>query len=420
MTSTTLSTDTAEAPAIALDPVADARERRARLLMLVTLSLAMFFVSANSGAISPFLLAMADDLGTSLAAIANLAAYASLTWAAGSLCAGTASDLLGRRPLILFGLAVIGASSIGVAVAQSYGMLVFWRMVSGIGGGAYMGSVFAAVADRFPAEERGRSLGWLATGQSLSLVIGVPILTMVGSVGGWRGASWAYGLAVIVATIGAWAIVPASKAQSRGTASPFSGLRRALTPRTGLLIASGVAERLCFAGISLFFPTYLLTTYDIELSALALALVPIAAGNFVGNIFGGRLADRFAARDLAYSLALAATGLLALPVLMWTPGLLVSVGLGFAYNLLNAIGRPVLLTALSGISQEARGALLGLNITAGSMGWLLASAIGGPLIINVGFGGLGQFTAAVSALGATLALTSWLLGRRRERVTSNE
>lgn len=413
MASTALPGDTSDAPGVALDPEAEAKERRARLLMLVTLSLAMFFVSANSGAISPFLLAMADDLGTTLAAIANLAAYASFTWAAGSLCAGTASDLLGRRPLILLGLAIIGASSIGVAVADSYGMLVFWRVVSGIGGGAYMGSVFAAVADRFPAEERGRSLGWLATGQSLSLVLGVPLLTMVGSVGGWRGASWAYGIAVLAATVGAWAIVPASKSQAGAGAVPFQGLRRALTPRTGLLIASGVAERLCFAGISLFFPTFLLTEYGVSFTTLALALAPIAAGNFVGNIVGGRLADRFAARDLVFGVALAATGLLALPALQWTPGLLVSVALGFAYNLLNAIGRPVLLTALSGISQEARGALLGLNITAGSMGWLLASAIGGPLIINVGFGGLGQFTAAVSALGTALALASWIIGRRR-------
>jgi DHA1 family inner membrane transport protein len=210
---------------------------------------------------------------------------------------------------------------------------------------------------------------------------------------------------VLVATVGAWAIVPASKATSGGGNSPFQGLRRALTPRTGLLIGSGVAERLCFAGISLFFPTFLLTAYDISFSVLALALAPIAAGNFVGNVIGGRLADRFAARDLVFGLALLATGALALPALQWTPSLLISVALGFAYNLLNAIGRPVLLTAISGISQEARGALLGLNITAGSMGWLLASAIGGPLIINVGFGGLGQFTAA-------LALTSWVIGRR--------
>ena len=392
---------------------ADTRERRARLLMLVTLSLAMFFVSANSGAISPFLLAMADDLDTTLAAIANLAAYASITWAIGSLGSGAISDRLGRKPLIIVGLAIIGASSIGVATAQSYGMLVFWRVVSGIGGGAYMGSVFAAVADRFPAEERGRSLGWLATGQSLSLVLGVPLLTMVGSVGGWRGASWVYGIAMAVATLGAWAIVPASKSQPGGGTSPFQGLRRALTPRTVLLITSGVAERLCFAGISLFFPTYLLTTYGISLSALAIGLAPIAAGNFVGNILGGRLADRFAARDLVFALALAATGLLALPALQWTPGILVSVALGFAYNLLNAIGRPVLLTALSGVTQEARGALLGLNITAGSFGWLLASAIGGPIIVSVGFGGLGQFTAAVSALGTALALSSWAIGKRQ-------
>jgi hypothetical protein len=74
--------------------------------------------------------------------------------------------------------------------------------------------------------------------------------------------------------------------------------------------------------------------------------------------------------------------------------------------LLNSFGRPVLLTALSEVSGEARGAVLGLNITGASVGWLAATSIGGPIIIGAGYGGLGLFAASVGFIGAALALAS--------------
>jgi hypothetical protein len=52
---------------------------------------------------------------------------------------------------------------------------------------------------------------------------------------------------------------------------------------------------------------------------------------------------------------------------------------GFAYSLVNAAGRPALMAALSEVPAEVRGAILGLNVTMSSVGWLEAAAVGGWL-----------------------------------------
>ena len=157
--------------------------RGRRLAMLVALSAGGLLATATTVGITPFLLDIARDLHTDLAAAGNLVALQSVTWGMVSLFAGVASDRLGRRPLLVAGLLILVISSVGVAVADSFVWVAAWRLVGGLGGGTFMGAVFATVSDHFPAAERGRSLGWVVTGQSLALVLGVPAMTLAGQPG---------------------------------------------------------------------------------------------------------------------------------------------------------------------------------------------------------------------------------------------
>lgn len=380
--------------------------------MLVALCFATFLASGNGVSLAPFLLEMARDLGTDLAAVGNLVAILSVSWGATSLVAGAASDRLGRKPILLAGLLILVVSPLGVALSDGYGWVAAWRLLGGVGGGAFMGTVFATVSDRFPPAERGRSLGWIITGQSLSLVFGVPMLTLIGSVAGWRGALAAHGIATLVAAVTVLVLVPRGTARRADQQVPAAAVLRLLGPRVLALLAAGTTERLCYAAVTVFLATYLLTAYDVSYQELAIGLGVVALGNLLGNVVGGQLTDRLPARPLVFAASLAATGLLALPTLLWQPGVQVSIGLGFLYTLANALGRPALLAALSEVSNEARGAVLGLNITFSSFGWLGASAVGGWLIAGYGFDGLGLLTAAVGLVGAGLAAASWLVGRR--------
>jgi predicted MFS family arabinose efflux permease len=142
----------------------------------------------------------------------------------------------------------------------------------------------------------------------------------------------------------------------------------------------------------------------VTLAALAVALAVVAMGNVIGNALGASLADRVRSRPRAFAATSVATALLAGPLLAWRPGLAGSVGLGFAYSLVNALGRPALVTTLSEVPVAVRGAVLGANMAMASVGWLAAAAIGGWLITRHGFGSLGLFCAAAGVAGAVLAI----------------
>ena len=126
----------------------------------------------------------------------------------------------------------------------------------------------------------------------------------------------------------------------------------------------------------------------------------------IGNIIGGRIADRTRSRARVFATGSALTAVVALPLLAWHPGLVGSVVLGFVFSLVNAAGRPSLMATLAEMPKELRSTLFGLNITMASMGWLLAGSVGGWLIAISGFAGLGVFSALVAALGCGLALFS--------------
>ena len=63
---------------------------------------------------------------------------------------GALSDSLGRRPVVLTGLAVFGLASVGCALATSIGALVFFRGLQGLSAGAGIVVSRAVIRDMFP------------------------------------------------------------------------------------------------------------------------------------------------------------------------------------------------------------------------------------------------------------------------------
>ncbi len=379
---------------------------RQMILMLIALCAAVFFVTSAGASTAPFLNLIAGDLATTLPAVAHLFSIQALTWGIASLVAGVIAERVGRRALLVGGIVLIGSMRLGFAGSESYAAAVTWQILSGIGGGAFMGIVYAAVSEYVAPGIRGRAMSWVITGQSLSLVLGVPLVTLLGAVGGWRGAIATHGVFVLLSAIAVRMATPPDPRRpvhAEHRKIPYAALFR---PRLMALLAAGTTERLCFAVIAIFLPAYLQFAYDASLGSLALVLALVAAGNLIGTLVGGRIADRTRSRARVFAISSALTAVLALPLLVWHPGIAVSVLLGFVFSFVNAAGRPSLMATLAEVPSELRSALFGLNITMASMGWLLAGSAGGWLIAVSGFVGLGVFCAVVAVLGCWLALFS--------------
>lgn len=385
--------------------------RRSGLFILVSLVLATYLANVSAIAMTPFLLDIARGLDADLAAVGVLLAASSVTWGIVSIFAGVASDRFGRRPVLLVGLVGLALSPLGLAFALVIPVAFVARVIGGFGGGAFMGTAFAAASDAFPSAERGRALGWMITGQSIALVLGVPLVAYIGSFIGWRGALAIQGVAVVFAALLVWLAVPGQPPRKPADVAPAPSVLTLLTPRVTALMLANTMERFCYGGVAVYLATFLTTSYGISLELLAVGLGMVALGNLVGNFIGGELSDRLRSRTALAAISLAVTGALALPLLLWQPGLWISVLLGFVYTAANAIGRPSLVAAVSEVSNEARGALLGVNMTFASFGWLGSQAFGGWLIATMGFPVFGLLIASCGMVGAVFAVIARLPAR---------
>jgi DHA1 family inner membrane transport protein len=183
---------------------------------------------------------------------------------------------------------------------------------------------------------------------------------------------------------------------------PKPGLKTALTPPIVRLLTGLVAERICFGLSAFYYPAYLRTTYDLGLRDIALPLMAFAAGNILGTIIGGQLADRYAKRRVSFSMTLIISGLIALHWYSWHPGLSITVTIGFVFALVNALGRPPLMAALASVPEDVRGTIMGLNSTIASLGWLIAALGGGWLYAGTGFVGFGPIMLVLAIFGSTV------------------
>jgi DHA1 family inner membrane transport protein len=364
------------------------------------------FAATSSGTTrAPFLLEMSHDLGVSMPLVANLVSMTATAWGFTSAFGGWLSDRIGRRVLLVGGLFALALAMCGQAMAGNFLWVAVWATIAGGCAGTFTGVVFAEVSSRVEDRQRGRALGWVMTGQSLTLVVGVPLAAWIGSATGWRGWNVCVGGLALAGAIGLF-LTAGRGGGTSGSAARRPSMRAALSPNVLGLLGIGVSERICYGLATIYFATFLQAVYGLSLGATALPLFVFALGNIAGTVLGGQVADRFRDRMLTFAVAMALSGVAALGLFMWHPAPAVSVALGFGYTFMNALGRPSYMAALASVPDNVRGTVLGLNGTSASVGWVGAAALGALIISTVGFEGFGPLAALLGLLGALGALAN--------------
>jgi len=375
--------------------------------LLLAASLAMFTAASSGTTRAPFLLDMARDLASTVPLVANLVAVTSIAWGLAAMVAGAGSDRWGRRPFLVGGPLALAVASAGVASAESFLSVAAWAVLGGTSCGMFTGPVFTEVSRRVASSQQGRALGWVMSGQSLTLLVGVPLSAYIGASIGWRGVNLCVSALAVLSAIGMLATSMRVGGHSRGASARAPSMRSALSGPVLRLLSMGVAERICYGLVVVYFATFLQSTFDLAVDAVAVPLAIFATGNILGTLLGGQLADRFGHRLVVFAVSMAVSGVAALALFGWRMDLTTTVALGFVYVFLNAIARPSLMASLGDVPEQVRGTVMGLNVTCSSLGWLGAAGLGGWMVASYGFSGFGPLTMVVAAISAVLAMARW-------------
>ncbi|MBB5359493.1 DHA1 family inner membrane transport protein [Rhodanobacter sp. ANJX3] len=385
-------------------------------IALYALTAGAFGIGTTEFVIMGLLLQVAADLRVTLAAAGLLITGYALGVFVGAPLLTAATSRLHRKTALVALMVIFTVGNLTSALAPNYAVLMIARIITSLAHGTFFG-VGAVVATGLVAEDRKASaISIMFTGLTVATLLGVPAGAWLGHAYGWRAAFWAVTVIGVVATaiIALW--VPAD----RGDAAPvkfFEELRgiAKLQVLLGLLMTV-----LGFAGVFTVF-TYiqaiLTTVTGFADSAVSPILLVFGGGLVVGNLLGGRLADRRLTPTLLGSLILLAVVLGTMTFALHSKAAMIAFTglLGIAAF---ATVAPLQLRVLQKAAGGGQSLASSFNIAAFNLGNAIGAWLGGVVISHgPGIGAVTWVAALVTVSGLLVALVSVRLDRAQPYVS---
>lgn len=259
---------------------------------------------------------------------------------------------------------------------------------------------------------RGRAVAFVLAGLTIANVVGVPAITFLGPHTSWRVAYLAVAPIFALCTAAILTFVPEQDGDPNAT------IRRELgaftRPAVWFAVLTGV---LGFGG--LFAVDTCVSPLATEVAGtperfVPLALIVLGIGATIGNMVGGRMADRGAMGAVFTRFGALALSLLALAVLAHTiPGVLFGL---FLVGLSASAISPAIQTRLMDVAGDAQTMAAAVNHAVLNIGNSIGALLGGVVIAaGCGYVAPTWVGLALCVTGITFALAGWLVTRSGER-----
>ena len=265
-------------------------------LSLLILALSAFAIGTTEFVIMGLLPDVAADLGVSIPGAGWLVTGYALGVAIGAPFMALATARLPRKAALvaLMGIFIIG--NLLCALASDYNVLMFARVVTALCHGAFFGIGSVVAANLVPANKRASAVALMFTGLTLANVLGVPLGTALGQEAGWRSTFWAVTVIGVIALIGLIRFLPAKRDEEK------LDMRAELAALKGAGIWLSLSMTALFAASMFTLFTYVAPLLGdvtgVSPKGVTWTLLLIGLGLTVGNIIGGKLADKRLAATL--------------------------------------------------------------------------------------------------------------------------
>ncbi len=369
---------------------------------LLSFAAAVFLVRASMLMLGPLLVELATDFDTSIAVAGQLAAATFITWGITAPLVGPISDTYGRRPVLLIGLLLMALGILGSGAAWSYGSLLATRLITGVGSAMLPPTIMAALADTLPPEKVGKAVGFITASSWVGVALGLPVIALLGYVGGWRLPFYITGGLSLALWVPLWLRLPSGQrrlGQSLNLFNRFKDIGRQ-SASWHVLIANS-AQQAVLIGLTTYFAAYMIESHGWDEANTAPGLALIGVGAVIGSFAGGSIAGR--ARRLDWLVGINLIGgvvvglLFALDVSGW-----VVVAMAFVASTLVSISMPVLMTMIMHLAGESRGTAGGMFSTSNQFGGVVGASAGGVMLSLGGFQAVGFLYLVAAVLSAAV------------------
>ncbi|CAI0914672.1 MFS transporter [Serratia marcescens] len=389
-------------------------------LALLALTISAFAIGTTEFVIVGLIPTIAGQLGVTVPSAGLLVTIYALGVAIGAPVLTALTSRIPRKLLLVGLMALFTLGNLLAWQSPSYESLVIARLLTGLAHGVFF-SIGSTIATSLVAKEKAASaIAIMFGGLTVALVTGVPLGTFIGQQFGWRETFLAVSLIGAVATVASIILVP-NNIKNQGSAGVREQMKVLTHPRLLLIYA---ITALGYGGVFTTF-TFLAPMMQ-ELagfSAPTVSWILLAYGVAVavGNIWGGKLADRHGAvRALSFIFAALAVLLL---VFQFTAShsiaaLLTVIAMGvFAFG--NVPGLQVYVVQKAAqYTPNAVDVASGLNIAAFNIGIALGSVIGGQTVASLGLAQTPWIGALIVVVALLLVSLSGRLDKKSQRQTA--
>lgn len=366
------------------------------------------------------------------------------------------SDTIGRKPVILIGIALFLAGSIACGFAWNMASLIAFRALQGLGAGAVQPMAMTIVGDIYTVAERAKVQGYIASVWAVCSILGPTLGGLLSQFASWR---WIFFVNVPLCLIAGWILIRRYHEQvhrtrqridvvgavvlTLGLTAVILGLLEGghawawISPPSLIAFGVGIAALVVFVfverraaepildlqllrrrvvvapmligmcigalltGIASFSPTYLQNSIGAPPLVAGVAVAALSLGWPISASTSGSLYLRWGfRRTVIIGSSITLAGLVALvAVTPWpNPWSIAAVtfvtGFGLGWT-----GTPALIAAQSSVEWEERGVVTGLNMFARSAGAAVGVAVFGAIANAIISSGAGEtdFDTIVSA-----------------------
>ncbi|WP_079143893.1 MFS transporter [Streptomyces luteocolor] len=387
-------------------------------LPLFSLMLCVFGVGTAELVVAGILPAIAGDLDVSLSDAGLLVT----AYALGVVVAGPVVTLAGsripRKPLLLGLMTLFVLSNALAALAPGYGVLMTARVLSALTHCTLFAVCIVVASGMAAPGKEASAVSQVAVGLNLATVLGVPLGVLIEQHLGWRAAFWSIAALSLLALALVAALLPADDGTAERGGGAAAELRVLRGRRVQLaIVITALAMAAVFTAYT--FVTPILTDLGgFAPSTVSWLLLLLGGGSLVGNLIGGRLADRALMPSLVGVLAVLGADLALMALGARVSWLLIAllVVFGAAYfAVMPALQARILTSAGDGAPTLA----VAVNIGAFNLGIAFGAWFGGRLLgLDLGLRVVIAAAALLSWAAMLIAVRELAVDRRAERGTS--
>lgn len=368
-------------------------------LPLIALAIGAFGIGVTEFSPMGLLPLVSSDLGVSIPVAGLLVTAYAIGVTLGAPVMTLSTGRIPRKTLLIALMGIFTLGNFLSAISTGYSMLLVARLTTSLCHGAFFGVGSVVAAGLVPQNKRASAVAMMFMGLTIANVGGVPLASWVGLVAGWRMAFWGITAWGAFTMFFLWRALPKLKAHA--VINMRDELRVLRRPTVLLALAVTVLSSGAMFTVFTYIAPILRDATHVSPAFITSMLVLYGLGLTLGNVLGGRFADRSIDGTLVTVLAALTILLLIFAITMqWPLPAAISI---FVWGVATFALAPPLQMRVMHAAADAPNVASSMNIGAFNLGNALGAALGGGVIsLHLGY-------PAVSIAGAGLAASGLLL-----------